>query len=120
MANTSTVNGGTVLTVPAGSNWIGSVILSASVALAPGGAGVGATPSITVSGGGGNYADGDTLAAVSLTLAAVGVTSLVGVSTAETVSTGQINVQARATPVKLILNMPAGVNAVGVAAGAMQ
>lgn len=120
MANSTTVNGGIVVTVPANSNWLGSILLSASATVPIGGAAVATIPTVTVSGSGGNMKDGDTMAAVALAMPAVSVTALTGQQVASSMSTGFVNVQARATPVSLILNFAPGVTAVAVAAGAVQ
>ena len=120
MSNMATTDGAVITTVPAGRNWIGSMVLSASQALGAGGSATASRPSVTVSGAGGNYGDGDTVVAVALALPAVAVTALVGASTANSACTGPINIQARENPVDVILHVPAGVTAVATASGALQ
>lgn len=121
MTNMGTADGAVIVTVPANRNWLGSVILSAAQAQALG-ASPGSTcrPSVTISGAGGNYADGDTVIAVALALPAIALAATVGAGAHNSAATGFINVQARENPVSMILNVPAGVTAVATASGALQ
>ena len=120
MANSATVNGGVIAVIPPNSNWLGSVLLSATLPVAIGGIAAAAVPTVTVSGSGGNMKDGDVLAAVALAVPAVNALALLGAQATDSVSSGSINVQSRANPLQLVLNLPAGVTAVAVAAGAVQ
>lgn len=117
MANTTTVNGGVVVTIPANSMWAGSVTLCATLAVTVGGSAATQFPSITVSGTGSTWADGDTVIRLALFVPAVGVTALTGSLATATLATGGITVQTRANPISLILNLGAGVTAVGTAIG---
>lgn len=120
MANSTTAAGGTVLSIPPGTNWIGSVHLSATLMSLIGAAAVTAFPSVTLSGTGGNMNDGDTIVSVALSLPAINVTALAGAQTTATAICGPMNIQTRGNAVKLILNYGAGVTAVAVACGEMR
>jgi hypothetical protein len=121
MANSSTTNGGTVLTIPPNSNWFGSFSLSATLAVAIGSAASTAVPSITVStAGGASMNNGDTVAAVALAVPAVNALGLLGSTATATADTGPLNIQTRANQLQLVLNYGAGVTAVGSAVGYFQ
>lgn len=120
MANSTQVNGGTVLTIPAGSSWYGSVMLSAALVTAIGSAAATSVPTVVLSGAGGNMNDGDTAVAVALSTPATLVTALAGAQASETCVSPILFIQARANPVKLTLNFGAGVTAVATAFGAIQ
>lgn len=118
VANSASTNGGTVLTIPANSVWRGSVSISAALTVAIGGGAVAAQPSVTVSGSGGSWANGDVVVAVSVAAPAVGALALLGLLATNSLATGDILVQARANPLTLVLNFSgAGVSAVAVAIG---
>ena len=117
MANSTTANAGTVLTVPANKIWQGSVSLSATLAVSIGGSAGTQFPSITVSGLGANWADGDVVLKLALAVPAVGALSLAGATASGSVSTPEIRIRTRANPVSLILNIGAGVTGVGTAVG---
>lgn len=117
MANSTTVNGGTVLTIPANKVWRGSVSLCATLAVAVGGTAATNFPEIVVSGTGATWADGDVVIKLALFVPAVGVTAVQGSQVTATLATGSIQVQTRANPINLILNYGTGVTAVGVAIG---
>lgn len=117
MANSTTVNGGTVLTIPAHSMWEGSVMLCATLAVAIGGSAATQFPSITVSGLGGTWPDGDTVVRLALFVPAVGVTAVTGSQVTAALATGRITVQTRDNPIDLILNFGNGVTACGTAIG---
>lgn len=117
MANSTTANGGTVLTVPANKTWRGSVSLCATLAVSVGGGAATSFPAITVSGVGGTWADGDVVLKLALFVPAVGVTALTGSMVTATLATGDIQVQARANPIDLLLSIGAGVTGVGTAIG---
>lgn len=117
MANSTTANGGTVITIPANTSWQGCVSLCATLAVAVGGSAATQFPSITVSGTGGTWPDGDTIVALALFVPAVGVTAVSGSQVAAGLATGHMSVQARANPISFILNYGTGVTAVGTACG---
>lgn len=118
MSNTATTDGGTVLTIPANSRWLGSISLSATYTTQINTASSTRRPSITVSGAGGNWDDGNTVLAMDLTNPPVLATSASGGSTHGDAVTPQVVVQARANPVSLILNLGGtGVTAIAVACG---
>lgn len=120
MSNTTSTNGGTVITVPANTLWVGSIILSASLASGTGAVGAqSATPNITVDGSGGNLVDGDTVAKVQLNTPAQLVGALSGTVAHGNQVIGPMNVQARSNPVSLILNTGGATAACGTAIGEM-
>lgn len=120
MATSTTVNGGTVLTIPANRLWQGSVGLSATLTVAIGGAAASAVPTVTVSGTGQNVSNGDTLAAVALAVPAVNALALLGGQATATAIGGPLTIQTGSQAVSLILNFPAPVTAVGWVCGALQ
>ena len=120
MSNMATVDGTVLVTVPPNRNWIGSMILSAAQTTAAGAAAGACRPSVTISGADGNYADGDTVVAVALSVPAVALTALIGASAHNSVSTGPINIQARGNQVTAVLHVPAGTNVVATASGCLQ
>lgn len=61
LAGVATTNGGTIITVPAGQTWMGTVTLSASVLVAVGGAAVSASARVSTAGTGVLPAAGDYL-----------------------------------------------------------
>lgn len=117
MANTTTVNGGTVFTIPANSIWRGSISISATLAVAVGGSAGTQFPSITVSGSGASWADGDTVVRLALFVPAVGVTAVTGSITTDSLSVNDIQIKTGANPINLILNIGSGVTGVGTAIG---
>jgi hypothetical protein len=120
MANSSTVNGGTVLTIPANSIWQGCVIMSGALVNAPGGSASTVTATVAISGTGGNWNNGDIAAALTLAVPAVNLTALIGASALQTLSTAQITIQSRANPVLLVLTLPTGMSGIAVASGSLQ
>jgi hypothetical protein len=119
MSNTATTDGGTLLTVPANSTWLGSVILSATLAVAIGGAAATARPSVTISPDAPPYSDGDTVVAVALAVPAVAALSLIGGATGATATVESISIQTGDDPATLTLHVPAGITAVAVASGGL-
>lgn len=117
MSNSTTSNGGTVITVPANTTWIGSISLSATLAVAIGGAAATSYPSITVSGTDGTWSDGDVVLRLALFVPAVGVTALTGALARGDQTISSVRIQARENPISLILNVGAGVTAVATAIG---
>lgn len=117
MANTTTTNGGIVLTIPANKLWRGSVGLCATLAVAIGGSAATQFPSITVSGTNATWPDADTVIRLALFVPAVGVTAVTGSQVTATLSTGDITVRTRDNAINLILNYGTGVTAVGTAIG---
>lgn len=117
MANTTTTNGGTVLTIPANSLWHGSISISATLAVLVGGAAATQYPSVTVSGQGATWGDGDTVVRLALFVPAVGLTSLTGGTASACMCTGPIHLQTRQNPISLILNFGSGVTATATAVG---
>lgn len=117
MANFTTAQGGTVLTIPANSGWQGCVSLCATLAVAVGGGAATQFPSIDVSGSGATWPNGDKVLGLALFVPAVGVTAVTGSQVTATLSTSVIHVQTRANPISLILNYGTGVTAIGTAIG---
>lgn len=102
---TTSTNGGTFLTVDASTVWNGYITLSASLVVGAVITGAqNATPNITVSGSGGNYANGDTITKLQLSTPAQALGIVSGSASNDSVVLGPITVQARANPVTLILN----------------
>lgn len=121
MANTTTTNGGVFLTVPANTLWTGHISLSATLSSAAGAQSAqAASPSITVSGTGGNFADGDTVLKLALSTPAQVLGALAGNVDHGNVTIGPINVQARsAGPITLVLNTGGASSACATAIGEM-
>ena len=101
MSNSTTTNGGTVLTIPANAKWFGSISLSATLAVAVAGGAATGYPSITVSGAGGIWADGDVVLKLALFVPAVGITALTGALTTESLSISNVSIQTRENPISL-------------------
>lgn len=119
MSNTTTTNGGTVLTIPPNKLWRGSVSLCATLAVAIAGSAATQFPAITVSGAGATWPDGDVVLRLALFVPAVGVTALTGSLATASLSTGDITVRTRGNAVNLVLSYGTGVTAVGTAIGEM-
>lgn len=120
MANTTTSNGGTVLTIPASTLWYGSISLSASLTVGTGvQAAASAAPSITVSSPDGNLVDGDTIVKLQLNTPAQVLGALVGSSSHGDAVIGPMYIQARTSPVVLTLNTGGSTAACGTAIGEM-
>lgn len=117
MTNSSTVDGGTVLTIPANKTWSGHLTLAATLAVAIGGAAATRYPTVTISGTGGNMTNGDALISLALFVPAVGVTALTGATASQALAIGPIQVQAGANPVTLLLTLGSGVSGAATAAG---
>lgn len=117
MSNSTNVNGGTVLTVPANTTWMGSVALSATLAVAVGGSAATSYPGITVGGSGGNWNSGDTVLSLALFVPAVGATALTGAIARGDQTISNVRIQARDNPVTLTLNIGPGVSGVALAIG---
>lgn len=117
MSNSTTANGGTVLTIPPNSLWRGSVSLCATLAVAIAGAAATQYPAITVSGANATWPDGDIVLKLALFVPAVGVTALTGSQATASVSTGDITVRTRGSALSLVLSYGTGVTAVGTAIG---
>lgn len=120
MSNSTNVNGGVIITVPANSTWNGSVSLSATLAVAIGGAAVTSYPSITVLGAGGAWTNGDTVLGMALAVPAVGASALTGAIAHGDQVLPNVRVQTRENPVSLILNIGPGVVGTASAIGEMQ
>lgn len=120
MANVGTTNGAVILTIPAFTTWQGYVQLSASIVVGPNGAAASANPSVTLSGSGGNWISGDTVASVNVAAPAALLTALTGTQGSNSTRTPLLQIRANANPVTLTLNVSgAGVTAVAVAGGEM-
>lgn len=118
MANFASTNGATILTVPTGKRWVGTVTLSAASSGGAGDTAMSAHPSVTVSGAGArDWANGDTVVALALALPVVGALSLVGVTATSSATSGQLIIQPTANPISLVLNLPARVVGNALAAG---
>lgn len=118
MANFGNTNGATILTIPAGRRWYGTVTLSVASSGTAGDASMAAHPSVTISGTGArDWVSGDTVVAAALALPLVGALSLVGVTATTSQTSGQIVIQAQANPISLVLNLPARVTGNALAAG---
>jgi hypothetical protein len=116
---TTTTDGGTVLTVDAGTTWNGHITLSGTLASGAGVQGAGsAAPSITVSGAGGNFADGTAITKLQLNTPAQVLGALSGSSCHGDVTIGPFNVQAGSgNDVLLILNTGSATSACGTSIG---
>lgn len=121
MANTTTMDGATFLTVPASTLWSGHIMLSGTLASGAGASSAqSAAPSVTVSGSGGNFSNGDTVVKLQLNTPTQLVGALSGTTSHGDISIGPINVQARATgPISLILNTGGSTAACATAIGEM-
>lgn len=117
MPNSTIVNGGTIFTIPANSLWHGSISLCATLAVAGGGSAATSYPSITLSGEGGTWPDGHTIAALALFVPAVGVTAVSGSQVSESMVINNVSIRARDNDLSFILNYGTGVTAVGTACG---
>ena len=117
MSNSTNVDGGTIITVPAGKTWQGHLSLAATLAVAINGAAATRYPKVTVSGIGGNMTDGDSLTSLALFVPAVAITAVTGSLASQTISIGPFQVQAGANPVSLLLALGSGVSGSAVAAG---
>lgn len=117
MANSTTTNGGTIITVPAGKRWRGSISLSATLSAGAGGGGTSSYPSVTVSGDNGSWSNGDVVLRLALACAVVSLTSLVGVQTSSSICSGELILQARESPISLVLNFGSNVVATATAVG---
>lgn len=117
MSNMTTDDGGTVLTIPAGRWFFGSVTLAATLHVEPGGLATQSFPSITVSGVGGTWQDGDTIAALALFVGPVTAVSTSGASAAQSVTVTDIRFHARDNDVSFILNHTSATSAVATAIG---
>lgn len=69
---------GTIITIPAGRTWRGSITIAGSVSVAPGGAAVVAVPNVKVNGAGAVPTAGVIVAILPLTVPAVGATATNG------------------------------------------
>lgn len=115
---TTTTNGGTCLTVDANTTWNGYITLSGALASGTGSSGAAsAAPSITVSGAGGNYANGDTITKLQINTPAQALGALSGTVCNDSVVVGPIAVQARENVVTLILNTGGATAACATAIG---
>jgi hypothetical protein len=117
MSNSTTVDGGTIVTIPANSLWHGSISLCATLAVSAGGAAATSFPSITLSGEGGTWPDGHTIAALALFVPAVGATAVTGSQATESMVINNVSIRARDNDLSFILNHGAGITAVGTACG---
>lgn len=115
----TTTNGGTVLTVDAGTVWNGYITLSATLISGVGVQGAGsAAPSVTVSGAGGNYANGSVITKLQLDTPAQALGALSGSVCNDSVLFGPLAVQAGSgNDVLLILNTGGATAACGTSIG---
>lgn len=115
---TTSVNGGVFLTVDANTVWNGHLTLSGSLVTGAGiVAAANATPSITLSGAGGNYANGTTVTKIQLSTPAQVLGALSGSTSTDSVTIGPITVQARENVVTLVLNTGGATNAQATSIG---
>lgn len=117
MPNMTTVNGGTIITIPAGKWFFGDIMLAATLNVQPGGAATSSFPSVTVSGVGGTWDNGSTVISLALFTGPVSLSSLQGASTAETAMLPNIRFHARDNDVSFILNHDASTTAAATAIG---
>lgn len=115
----TTTDTGTFLTVDAGTSWSGYITLSGTLATGAGVQAAGsAAPSVTVSGAGGNYADGTVVTKLQLNTPAQVFGALSGTSCHGDVAIGPITVQAGSgNDVLLILNLNGATGACGTSIG---
>lgn len=120
MSNSGNTNNATILTIPANSQWIGCVVLSASLSTGIGSTGVTSYPTVTYNGTGGTWNDGDIVAKVVVSTPTVAALSLNGVTDNATVATSQLLFQTRDNPATLTLTFSgSGVSAVATASGSL-
>lgn len=117
MSNSTTVDGGTVLTIPAGKRWEGCLSIAATLAVAIGGAAATRYPKVTISGTGGSLEDGDVMLGLALFVPAVGLAALTGATASQALCMGRIQVQAGANPISLLLTLGSGVSGIATACG---
>lgn len=101
LCGTATANGGTIITVPASSQWQGTVTLSATVQVASGGAAVMANARVSIAGNNSTPPAGDYLR-VDLQ-APASLVGAVGTGDSETAST-PMTIITTDQPVSLVLN----------------
>lgn len=111
--NSSTVNGGTVLTIPAGRSWVGSIMLAATLMINAGGAPQFDYPAITVSGTGANWTDGDFVLRLALSVPG----AVLGTQSHSELSIGLVQITAGENPIDLVLSFGADTTAAGTAIG---
>lgn len=102
-------DGGTLISLAANQIFEGSVTLTATASVAPGGSSTTLYPSLSVSGAGGNYADGTVLASLALFVPSVAVAATTGMTASGTVTTPKFQLQSGANLIKLILTLGPGV-----------
>jgi len=118
LSGSSTTDQGTIITIPAGKWWRGSISISSSLSA---GINVGAqqaTPTVTIQGTNSDPVNGSVMAAVSLSTPAVGLLSLLGVTSNQSVC--QVGIALQAPPgnsVLLRLNSPSSTVTIAVAHG---
>lgn len=114
----ATTDGATIITIPAGKTWRGSITVSASLAAQPS---LGATtviPTVTIHGTNSDPDDGSVLAAVAVSTPPVNLLSLLGVSSTNTVNQSGVTLKAPASnSVTLQLNTTSPAVTVAVANG---
>jgi hypothetical protein len=118
LAGSATTNGATIITVPAGQTWRGSVTLSAALSAAIGVGALSASPSVTVQGTGAVPASGTVLTQLTLSTPAVAALALVGLGLTDSREAGEVKVTAPAgNAVTLQLNTGSATGAAAQAHG---
>lgn len=118
LSGMATTNGSTIITIPAGKTWRGSISLSASLSAS---AGLGASqviPTVTIHGTDSDPVEGSVLTAVSVTTPPVHLLSLVGVSDNSSVNQSSVTIKSPpGNEVILRLNTTSPAVTVAVAGG---
>lgn len=118
LSGSSTTDQGTVITVPAGKWWRGSISISSSLAASANVGAQQATPTVTIQGTNSDPVNGSVMAGVSLSTPAVGLLALLGVTSNQTVCQAGVALQAPpGNPVTLRLNTPSSTVTLAVAHG---
>lgn len=117
-SGSTTTNGGTIITIDAGKTWRGSVTLSTSLSASVGASSKQVVPTVTVEGTDADPAEGTVITGVSVTTPAVGLLSLLGVTSNANIN--QSGVVLKAPPgnaITLKLNTTSDVQTIAVACG---
>lgn len=118
LAGSATANGATIITIPAGQTWRGSISLSAGLVGGIGSGALNATPSITVQGTNASPASGTSLDQLAMSTPAIGALSLLGVGITDSREKNGVEVTAPAgNAVTLQLNTGSATSACGIASG---
>lgn len=90
LTGVTTTDGGAIITIPAGKQFVGSVTLAGTLAAGPGVGAALSTPNITVEGTGADPAPGSVVAQLALASPTINILSLLGVTSTDSVTTPQV------------------------------